>query len=260
MSASKNKVTAAIVIIGDEVLSGRTRDENLAFMSKRCTEIGIRLQEARVVADIESAIIEAINELRARNDYVFTTGGIGPTHDDITADSIGAAFGLPVGYHPEAKPLLEKYLGDRVNEARMRMARTPEGAELIPNSISIAPGFIVDNVHVMAGVPAVCRVMFEWLVDNKLRTGDKMISRTISAHVPEGEIANGLAELAAKYDDVDIGSYPFYREGKFGAALVVRGTVATQVTEIGDAIEDLVRSLGQEPLDFDPAATDPGNH
>lgn len=254
-------VTAAIIVIGDEILSGRTKDANIAFMSSRLTDIGIRLMECRVVSDIEANIVEAVNALRARYDYVFTTGGIGPTHDDITADSVGAAFGLAVEYHPEAKPLLEAYLGDRVNEARLRMARTPVGASLIPNSISVAPGFTVENVHVMAGIPSVCKVMFEWLVDNVLRTGDKMLSKTISAYLPEGEVAKDLAAISAAHPGVDIGSYPFYQQNKFGASLVARTTDAAELDIVIGKITDLVRSRGQEPLDFDPQAeVEPQNH
>lgn len=222
-------VSACLIIIGNEILSGRTQDTNLAFLGKSLGEIGIRLREARVVVDDEDAIVEAVNAARARYDYVFTTGGIGPTHDDITSASIAKAFGLPHGRHPEAeRRLLAYYPPEKVNPARMRMAETPEGAELIDNPVSVAPGFRVENVYVMAGVPQIMRAMFD-NIRPSLRGGPPMLSRSVTAFCPEGEVAAPLAAIQDRYPEVEIGSYPFQKQGRFGATLVFRSTARDRI-------------------------------
>ena len=215
-------VTACLIIIGNEILSGRTQDANLAFLARELGELGIRMREARVVPDEEEAVVEAVNAARARYTYVFTTGGIGPTHDDITAACIAKAFGVPLARHPEAeRRLLAYYPPEKVNEARLRMADTPEGAELIDNPVSVAPGFRIGNVHVLPGVPSIMRAMFEGLRAG-LRGGAPVVSRTITLYSPEGEIAAPLAEIQARHAEVEIGSYPFMRQGRFGTSIVFR--------------------------------------
>jgi molybdenum cofactor synthesis domain-containing protein len=240
-------VTACVLIIGNEILSGRTQDENLAYIARGLNEIGVRLREARVVPDDVDAIVAAVNEVRAKFDYVFTTGGIGPTHDDITAECIAAAFGLPLIVHPEARRLLEShFLAGAINEARLRMARMPEGAELLLNPISRAPGFRTGNVYVMAGVPQVMRATFNELA-HRLRGGAKMLSRAVSCGLGEGTIAADLAALQGRYPDLEIGSYPYFRRSDFGTTLVVRGTDRDRIAAaIGD-LAALIRALGGDP-------------
>jgi len=204
-------VTAGLLVIGDEILSGRTKDRNIGYIAEYLTAIGIDLREVRVVADEEAAIVEALNALRRRLTYVFTTGGIGPTHDDITADSVAKAFGVPIDYDPRVVALLkERYAatGTEINAARMRMTRVPQGAELVPNSISAAPGFWIGNVIVMAGVPAIMQAMLD-AVAPKLKTGVRMLSETVRADLREGDVGTELGEVAKAHPDVMIGSYPF---------------------------------------------------
>lgn len=227
MTTTDEHVTAAILVIGDEILSGRTKDKNIGYIADHLTAIGIDLREVRVVADIESDIVEAVNALRNRYAYVFTTGGIGPTHDDITADSIARAFGVPIGHHPQVKQLLLQNFqrrGVEPTEARMRMARIPDGAEIIENKVSIAPGFKLGNVVVMAGIPSVMHVMLD-SVTPRLKTGRKMLAVEIELFRPEGEIAELLGANQAEFPDVSMGSYPFNREARvFGTILVLRST------------------------------------
>ena len=245
-------VTAAVLLIGNEILSGRTRDANLNYIATELTAIGVRLLEARVVPDVPEAIIKAVNELRAAYDYVFTTGGIGPTHDDITSECVARAFGLPLIKHPRAVRLLTDHYGEaNLTEARLRMAQMPEGATLIDNPVSTAPGFQIGNVFVLAGVPAICRAMFDGL-KGRLRTGDRVLSVTISAHVGEGVIAKGLGELQARYLQLEIGSYPFFRQGRFGASFVLRGTDEAALKSAAEELRALIRSLGAEPIEGDP--------
>ncbi len=216
--------TAALVVIGDEILSGRTEDKNIAQVARWLNGQGIRLLEVRVVPDREEAIVSAVNALRPSHDYVITTGGIGPTHDDITVDSIAAAFGVPVVVHPEARRVLEEYYRDRplgLTEARLRMARVPEGAELVPNPTSGAPGVKMDNVYILAGVPNIAAAMLEAL-DGKLEGGRPMVSVTVRAHTAESDVAALLKQVQDEHPGVSIGSYPFYRQGNFGADFVVR--------------------------------------
>lgn len=216
--------TAALIVIGDEILSGRTEDRNIAQVARWLNGQGIRLSEVRVVPDQEQAIVTAVNALRPAHDYVITTGGIGPTHDDITIDSIAAAFGVPVIVHPKARAILEDYYRDRplgLTEARLRMARVPEGAELIPNPTSGAPGVKMGNVYILAGVPNIAAAMLEAL-DGRLEGGKVMVSVTIRAHTAESDVAALLKQVQDEHPGVAIGSYPFYREGNFGADFVVR--------------------------------------
>ena len=218
--------TAAMIVIGDEILSGRTRDSNLHHLARALTARGIVLREARLVADDHDAIVAAVNALRPAHGHVFTSGGIGPTHDDITADAIADAFGVAIDIRDDARAILEaRYTatGTELNAARLRMARIPDGATLIDNPISAAPGFTIGNVHVMAGVPDI----FEAMVASVLPTltgGAPLLSQSLRVLRGEGEIATPLAALAAEFDDLSFGSYPFVRDGVFGTNLVVRGT------------------------------------
>jgi len=242
-------VTAAVLIIGNEILSGRTQDANLAYLAKGLNEVGVRLGEARVIADVEDEIVAAVNALRARHDYVFTTGGIGPTHDDITAECVAKAFGRPLIRHPEALRRLEAHYertGIELNEARLRMANTPEGADLIDNPVSSAPGFRVENVHVMAGVPRICQAMFDG-IKHTLAGGDPVQARTVQCGLPEGKLAAGLKAIQDRFGEVEIGSYPSYRAGGFGVAVVLRATDEAALAAATDAVADLVRELGDTP-------------
>ncbi len=247
-------VTAAVLLIGNEILSGRTKDANLNYIATELTGIGVRLLEARVVPDVPEAIIKGVNELRAAHDYLFTTGGIGPTHDDITSECVARAFGLPLIKNPRAVKLLTNHYGEaNLTEARLRMAHMPEGATLIDNPISTAPGFQIRNVFVLAGVPAICRAMFDGL-KGRLRTGDKVLSVTVSAHVGEGVIAKGLGELQARYLQLEIGSYPFFRQGRFGASFVLRGTDDAALKAAAEELRALIRGLGGDPIEGEPQA------
>jgi molybdenum cofactor synthesis domain-containing protein len=242
-------VTAAVLIIGNEILSGRTKDVNLGFLAEELTKLGIRLREARVIADVEAEIIAAVNEARAKYDYVFTTGGIGPTHDDITSASVARAFGRALILDPRARAILERhYPPGGLNEARLRMAHVPEGAELIENPVSSAPGFRMDNVFVMAGVPAVMRAMFDGL-KGTLAGGKPVLSQTVGAFLGEGTIAAGLGALQDRYPLLEIGSYPFYRQGRYGASFVLRGTDRAPIAAATEELRALIRQLGAEPIE-----------
>jgi len=216
-------VTAALVVIGDEVLSGRTKDRNIGYVAEKLTETGIQLKEVRIVADDQDAIGEAVNTLRQRHDYVFTTGGIGPTHDDITADAIGAAFGLPVEQDARALDIMRRHFReDQLTPARLRMTRMPVGAALIDNPVSVAPGFSIENVCVMAGVPQIMQGMLDQVLPD-LRSGRKILSRTLRVSAKEGDIADVLGEVQALFSDIAIGSYPFHVDNRFGVNVVFRG-------------------------------------
>jgi molybdenum cofactor synthesis domain-containing protein len=244
--------TAAVLLIGDEILSGRTADVNLATIAKFLAPYGIDVCEARVVRDVEEEIVDALNALRARFTYVFTTGGIGPTHDDITTDAVGRAFGVAVEYHPEALALLEpRYKPGEFNEMRQRMARIPAGATLIRNSVSTAPGFQIGNVFVMAGVPMIMRAMLED-VGPRLARGAMVVTRTISAQVGEGRIAADLAQIQCDHTKVTIGSYPFYVEGGSGVQLVVRGRGGEAVEAAARAIEAVLDREGIKSVRIAP--------
>ncbi|MDX1975585.1 MAG: competence/damage-inducible protein A [Rickettsiales bacterium] len=218
-----NSPTACLIIIGNEILSGRTQDKNIAWLAHELNEAGVKLVEVRVIADSEAAIIATVNECRKQFTYLFTTGGIGPTHDDITSDAIAKAFGLPLALDPKAEAILEKHYGrENLNNARLKMAHVPKGAALIPNPVSAAPGFQVDNVYVMAGVPSIMQAMFDHIRPS-LKGGAKTLSRSLSAYVTEGAIADSLTALQQRHPEVEIGSYPFVRQ-KLGTSLVVRST------------------------------------
>ncbi len=213
---------ACVIIIGNEILSGRTQDKNLNYIALGLTEAGIRLAEAKIIPDIEQEIIDNINIARAKYDYVFTSGGIGPTHDDITSASIAKAFKVKLILHPEAVVALKKhYNPENLNEARLKMAYVPEGASLIQNPVSAAPGFIIENLYVMAGVPSIMRAMFDYIKPG-LKGGPIMHSHTISVFTTEGKIAKELSIIQSQFPNVEIGSYPFIKAGKLGVSLVAR--------------------------------------
>jgi len=241
MKKTNTKVNAAIIIIGNEILSGRTQDVNIVAISKWLNEIGIMLQEVRIIPDIEDSIIKTVNEIKKKFKYIFTTGGIGPTHDDITAKSISKAFNLPYGFHKEAYSILEKYYGkNKFNEGRKKMAKMPTTASLILNPSSGAPGFIVNNVYCLPGVPSILKSMLNGLT-NKIVGGKKILSKTISANTVESEIAKSLEEVQNKFKNVEIGSYPFFRLGKIGVSFVIRSTEKKQIDECYKQIVDFLK-------------------
>ena len=243
--------TAALVVIGDEILSGRTQDKNVAQVATWLNEQGIRLAEVRIIPDDMNRIGETVNALRNAHDYVFTTGGIGPTHDDITVDAMAAAFGVPVIVHPDARRILEDYYRDRpggLTEARLRMARTPEGAELIPNPTSGAPGVRIGNVFIMAGVPYIAASMLEALT-GKLEGGRPVVSVTVGARAPESDVADLLRETEAAHPGVAIGSYPFFRDGKYGANFVIRSEDGELARTTGEDLSSRLRQAGFEPVE-----------
>ena len=243
--------TAALVVIGDEILSGRTQDKNVGQLATWLNDHGIRLAEVRIVPDDSGRIGEAVNALRASHDYLFTTGGIGPTHDDITVDAIAAAFGVPVIAHPEARRILEDYYRDRpggLTEARMRMARTPEGAELLKNPSSGAPGIRMDNVYILAGVPGIAASMLEALT-GKLEGGRPVVSVTVGARAPESDVADLLRETEEAHPGVAIGSYPFFRDGRYGSNFVIRSEDGDLARRTGDKLAERLREAGFEPVD-----------
>jgi molybdopterin-biosynthesis enzyme MoeA-like protein len=237
-------ITAGLLIIGDEILSGRTKDRNIGHIAEYLTAIGIDLREVRVVPDLEDEIVAALNALRFRYTHVFTTGGIGPTHDDITADAVARAFGVPIGVDERAVAmLLERIPRVDLNEARMRMARVPAGAELIPNSVSKAPGFSIGNVHVMAGVPAIMHAMLDALAP-RLATGRKMLSRSIEAGVKEGDLGGPFAALQKRFPDVSLGSYPHFEEGVgFTTTLVLRSRDPARLDEAAAETAVMLRAV-----------------
>ncbi|MCA1953174.1 MAG: competence/damage-inducible protein A [Hyphomicrobiales bacterium] len=243
-------VTAAILVIGDEILSGRTKDRNIGYIAEYLAKIGIDLREARIVPDIEAEIVAAVNALRARYTYLFTTGGIGPTHDDITADCIAKAFGVPIGEDPRAVAMLrERYQPEDLNPARLRMARIPAGADLIDNPISKAPGFRLGNVIVMAGVPAIMQAMLDNVAPG-LATGLRMLVATVPAPgLAEGVYAAGLAEVAAAHPAVSIGSYPAFQGGGFTNQIVLR---AREAAALAAAEADVKALLGRLVMDGAP--------
>ncbi|HQT62736.1 MAG TPA: molybdopterin-binding protein [Acidiphilium sp.] len=245
--------TAAILIIGNEILSGRTQDVNTKFIAGRLAVLGHRLEEVRVVPDIAERIVRAVNELRAAYDNLFTTGGIGPTHDDITSECIAAAFGVPWEKHQESWDALERHLGrEQFNEARQRMAMLPRGAVPIPNSVSIAPGFSIGNVHVMAGVPRIMQAMFTGL-ETVLTRGTPIAMRAVHGlGVKEGSIAARLSAIQARYPQIDVGSYPFYREAGSGVAVVVKGTDVEALDAAAGEAESLIAAEGITPVRGEP--------
>ena len=245
MKKTKEKVNAAIIIIGNEILSGRTQDVNVMAISFWLNELGVKLEEVRVIPDIESSIIKTINEVRKKFNYVFTTGGIGPTHDDITSQSISKAFNLKYGYHKEAYSVLKKYYGKKkFNSGRKKMAKMPIKASLILNPSSGAPGFIVDNVYSLPGVPSILKSMLGGL-SNKIKGGKKILSKTIIVRTVESEIAKSLANVQRKFKIVDIGSYPFFRLGKIGVSIVIR---SNDKKKIDECYKEIVNFLKKKRL------------
>lgn len=243
--------TAGLVVIGDEILSGRTHDKNIAQIASWLQVQGIRLSEVRVVPDVVERIVEAVNALREAYDYLFTTGGIGPTHDDITVDAVAEALGVPVIVHPEARAILERYyasIGKELTEARLRMARAPEGAELIPNRMSGAPGIKLSNIHLMAGVPHITAGMLDALTGT-LEGGAPLQSETVGCWTPESEIADILRQVEQAHQTCQIGSYPFFREGRVGANFVVRSTSSE---DLRSCIDSLCDGLATAGFDFTP--------
>jgi molybdenum cofactor synthesis domain-containing protein len=235
--------TAALIIIGDEILSGRTQDANLAYLARWLNIQGIRLKEARVVSDNAAAIGEAVTACLSAHDYVFTTGGIGPTHDDITVDSVAAALGRKVVHHPDAVDILSRYYGDRITEARLRMARVPEGADLIPNPETGAPGIRLDRLFIMAGVPKITQGMLRGL-DGTLAGGRPVVSRAVGAWTQESRVADLLARIQKEHEGVQVGSYPFWREGKGGANFVLRAVDDSRLAAAVDALKAALEADG----------------
>jgi len=242
--------TAGLAVIGDEILSGRTQDRNIAQVATWLNVQGIRLAEVRVVPDIEERIVAAIEALRSAYDYCFTTGGIGPTHDDITVDAVAAALGVPVVVHPQARSILERYYSDKggLNEGRLRMARVPEGAELIENRMSGAPGIRLGNLFLMAGVPHITAGMLDSLT-GQLEGGRPLVSVTVGAFAPESEVAELLREAEAATDGVAIGSYPFFKEGRVGSNFVVRSEEEGLARTVADELAERLAEAGYEPVD-----------
>jgi molybdenum cofactor synthesis domain-containing protein len=242
-------VTAALLVIGDEILSGRTKDKNIGHIAEYLTTIGIDLREVRIVPDEEAEIVAALNALRTRYTYVFTTGGIGPTHDDITADCVAKAFAVPIDYHPRAVKMMTERVtaaGGVMNEARMRMTRVPSGAELVENKISAAPGFWIENVIVMAGVPHIMQAMLEYVMP-KLKTGARMLSKSVRADCREGDIGTELGEIARQHPEVVIGSYPFMDERIGGNThVVVRSRDAQKLAAAMVAVEAMLARVKAE--------------
>lgn len=249
MTETSERVTAAVLVIGDEILSGRTKDKNIGYIAEYLTALGIDLAEVRVVGDEEAAIVEAINALRARCTYLFTTGGIGPTHDDITAESVAKAFGVPIDYDPRAVKILKDRLaqtGAELNEARMRMTRIPQGAELVLNKVSAAPGFWLGNVIVLAGVPSIMQVMLDGVAP-KLKTGARILSETVRADAREGDIGTPLGVIAKEYPEVTIGSYPFFDETRGpNTNVVLRSRDPQKLKAAKDAVDAMLARVKLE--------------
>ena len=242
--------TAALVVIGDEILSGRTHDKNIAQVASWLQVQGIRLMEVRVVPDVEALIVAAVDALRTAHDYLFTTGGIGPTHDDITVDAVAKAFGLPVVIHPEARRILGEYYASRggLTDARLRMARVPEGADLIPNRMSGAPGIRIGNVHLMAGIPHIAAQMLDALTGT-LEGGAPLLSETVGGWIKESEVAELLRAVEQAHANCQIGSYPFFKEGQVGANFVIRSTDPDELRRCRDA---LCEGLSEHGFEFVP--------
>lgn len=245
--------TACLIIIGNEILSGRTQDKNLSWLAKELNECGVRLLETRVIPDIRDTIIATVNECRAKFTYVFTTGGIGPTHDDITSECIASAFGAPYERNAQAAAILEKHYGDQINEARLKMAGMPKGARLILNPVSAAPGFHIGNVYVMAGVPSIMQAMFAH-IRHDFKGGAKMLAKTISAYTTEGVIAEKLTAIQHRHANVEIGSYPFMRNGRLGVSLVSRAADAQALAACYGEIKAMLLGFTADVHEDDLAA------
>jgi molybdenum cofactor synthesis domain-containing protein len=254
MTQASNRVTASVLIIGNEILSGRTQDTNLAYLAKKLNDYGIQIRETRVVPDVEAEIVAAVNALRVRYDYVFTTGGIGPTHDDITADCIAKSFGVPLVINEEIAEILRRRESPpEIMEMRMRMARIPQGGGLIRNPFG-PHGFFIENVYVMAGIPQVMQAMIGSL-EGKLRRGETIQSRSVTAYLPESHVARRLGEIQDKYPQIDLGSYPFHRKDQYGTTLVMRGSVAADLEAMRQDVRQMILDLGGTPEEEpDPAS------
>jgi molybdenum cofactor synthesis domain-containing protein len=249
---AENPVTACVLIIGNEILSGRTQDANLSFIARNLNEHGIQVREARTIPDVEAVVVETLNAVRGQFDYVFTTGGIGPTHDDITADCVAKAFGVELEMHPQIEARIRAFsaqrgLTEEVLQSSLRMARVPEGADLIETEVG-APGFTIGNVYVMAGIPSVMQSMLTLLVP-KLEGHRPVRSRSVGAFLGESMVAERLGEIQDAHPDVDIGSYPFSEDGRYGTTLVVRGTDETRLEAVLEELRTLIVVHGAEPLD-----------
>ncbi len=251
MSEPPQNVTACLLIIGNEILSGRTKDANLNFLALELNKLGVRLRECRVIPDVEETVVATVNEVRAKFDYVFTTGGIGPTHDDITADCIAKAFGVGISEHPEAVARMSKHYGDPAlfTPARRRMARIPHGAVLVDNPVSVAPGFQMENVFTFAGIPKIMQGMF-FAMQHRLVGGAPMISRTVRTNLPEGIIAEPLGTLQKRFEDLDIGSYPGFRNGRVSVSLVLRGTDDARLAAASSELIDTLKKMNGEAEEF----------
>ena len=246
MKKANKKVNAAIIIIGNEILSGRTQDINVVAISSWLNELGVKLEEVRIISDIEDSIVKTINDVRKKFNYVFTTGGIGPTHDDITSKSIAKAFNISYGYHNEAYEILKQYYGkSEFNEGRKKMAKLPDKALLILNPSSGAPGFIVDNVYCLPGVPSILKSMLGGL-NSKINGGKKILSKTMNLKTVESEIAEPLEKVQNKFKDIEIGSYPFFRKGKVGVSIVVRSTEEKLISICYKDIKNFIKKKGIE--------------
>jgi molybdenum cofactor synthesis domain-containing protein len=244
-------VTACLLIIGNEILSGRTKDANLQFLALELNQIGVRLTEVRVIPDIERTIVDTVNEVRRKFDYVFTTGGIGPTHDDITADCIAKAFGVGISEHPEAVARMSRHYGDAAlfTPARRRMARVPHGGTLVDNPVSVAPGFQMENVFTFAGIPSVMQGMFH-AMKHRLSGGSPVVSRTVRTNLPEGIIAEPLGALQKRFEDLDIGSYPAFRNGRPSVSLVLRGTDDARLAAAAAELIVTIKGMNGEAEEF----------
>jgi len=244
-------VTACLLIIGNEILSGRTKDANLQFLALELNQIGVRLTEVRVIPDVEQTIVDTVNEVRRKFDYVFTTGGIGPTHDDITADCIAKAFGVGISEHPEAVARMTRHYGDVAlfTPARRRMARVPHGGSLVDNPVSVAPGFQMENVFTFAGIPSVMQGMFH-AMKHRLSGGSPVVSRTVRTNLPEGIIAEPLGALQKRFEDLDIGSYPAFRNGKPSVSLVLRGTDDDRIAAAAAELIATLKTMNGEAEEF----------
>ncbi len=248
MATPSTRVSAAVLIIGNEILSGRTQDTNLAYLAGKLNEYGIQIHEARVVPDVEAAIVAAVNELRARYDYVFTTGGIGPTHDDITADCISKAFGVPLELNDEiAEMVRRRPAPPEIMEIRLRMARIPRGGGIIRNPFG-PHGFYIENVYVMAGIPQVMQAMVGSL-DGLLKRGETIRSRSVTAFLSEGQVARRLGEIQDAFPHIDLGSYPFYRKDRYGTTLVMRGSVEPDLDAMLEQVKQMIVDFGETPTD-----------
>src|SRR3954463_4998754 len=244
-------VTACLLIIGNEILSGRTKDANLQFLALELNKLGVRLTEVRVIPDVEQTVVDTVNEVRAKFDYVFTTGGIGPTHDDITADCIAKAFGVGISEHPEAVARMTRHYGDAAlfTPARRRMARVPHGGTLVDNPVSVAPGFQMENVFTFAGIPSVMQGMFQSM-KHRLGGGGPVLARTVRTNLPEGIIAEPLGALQRRYEDIDIGSYPAFRNGRPSVSLVLRGTDDARLAAAAAELIQTLKTMNGEAEEF----------